>query len=49
MAIFNSVNLLEIAINHGNAADLLNLKINSAVRIKFYNEKPGSRLTLTGE
>lgn len=49
LAIFNSVNLLEIAINHGNAADLLNLKISSAIRIKFYDEKPGSKLTLTGE
>jgi S-adenosylmethionine hydrolase len=49
LAIFNSVDLLEIAINHGAAADLLNLNINSAVRIKFYDEKPGSKLTLTGE
>ncbi|MGD2035021.1 MAG: SAM-dependent chlorinase/fluorinase [Bacteroidales bacterium] len=49
LALFNSIDLLEIAINHGAAANLLNLKINSAVRIKFYDEKPGSRLTLTGE
>jgi len=49
LAIFNSVDLLEVAINHGAAADLLNLKINSAIRIKFYDEKPGSKLTLTGE
>ncbi len=49
LAIFNSIDLLEVAINHGAAADLLNLKISSAVRIKFYNEKPGSKLTLTGE
>ncbi len=48
LAIFNSVGLLEVAINHGNAADLLNLTIKSAIRIKFYNEKPGSKLTLTG-
>lgn len=48
LAIFNSAGLLEIAINHGNAADLLNLTINSAIRIKFYDEKPGSKLTLTG-
>jgi S-adenosylmethionine hydrolase len=48
LAIFNSVNLLEVAINHGNAADLLNLTVNSAIRIKFYDEKPGSKLTLTG-
>lgn len=48
LAIFNSIELLEIAINHGNAADLLNLTINSAIRIKFYKEKPDSKLTLTG-
>jgi len=48
LALFNSIGLLEIAINHGNAADLLNLGINSAIRIKFYEEKPGSKFTLTG-
>jgi S-adenosylmethionine hydrolase len=48
LAIFNSIGLLEIAINHGNAAELLNLTINSAIRIKFYDEKPGTKLTLTG-
>lgn len=35
LAIFNSLNLLEIAINGGNAAELLNLNINSSIRIKF--------------
>ncbi len=35
LAIFNSVGLLEIAINKGNAADLLNLSTNSSIRIKF--------------
>lgn len=35
LAIFNSLNLLEIAINGGNAAELLNLDINSSIRIKF--------------
>ncbi len=48
LALFNSIGLLEIAINNGFAADLLNLAINSAIRIKFYEEKPGSKLTLTG-
>ncbi len=48
LALFNSIGLLEIAINNGNAADLLNLAINSAIRIKFYDEKPVSKLTLTG-
>jgi len=49
LALFNSIGLLEIAINHGNAADLLNLTINSAIRIKFYDEKPVHKLTLSGK
>jgi S-adenosyl-L-methionine hydrolase (adenosine-forming) len=49
LALFNSVGLLEIAINNGYAADLLNLKTNSAIRIKFYDDKPGNNLNLTGE
>jgi S-adenosyl-L-methionine hydrolase (adenosine-forming) len=48
LALFNSVGLLEIAINNGNAADLLNLTTNSAIRIKFYDEKPAVKLKLTG-
>jgi S-adenosylmethionine hydrolase len=35
LALFNSLGLLEIAINGGNAAELLNLALNSSVRIKF--------------
>jgi len=35
LAIFNSLNLLEVAINGGNAAELLNLDTNSTIRIKF--------------
>ncbi len=35
LAIFNSAGLLEIAINSGNAAQLLNLDSNSVVRIVF--------------
>jgi|WetSurSiteA1Bulk_404760.scaffolds.fasta_scaffold12007_4 S-adenosyl-L-methionine hydrolase (adenosine-forming) len=35
LALFNSINLLEIAINGGNAAELLNLSLNSWIRIKF--------------
>lgn len=35
LALFNSVGLLEIAINNGNAAGLLNLEINSTIRIEF--------------
>lgn len=37
LSLFNSLGLLEIAINSGNAADLLNLSVNSVVRIKFYD------------
>ena len=37
LALFNSAGNLEIAINNGNAADLLNLSVGSVVRIKFYN------------
>jgi len=39
LAIFNSVGLLEIAINNGNAARLLNLDTNSTVRVEFKNRK----------
>ncbi len=35
LAIFNSADLLEVAINNGNASDLLGLSIGSAIRIKF--------------
>ncbi len=35
LALFNSVDLLEIAINNGNAARLLNLDTNSTIRVEF--------------
>jgi S-adenosylmethionine hydrolase len=35
VALFNSIGLLEISINRGNAADLLSLSLNSSIRIKF--------------
>jgi len=35
LAIFNSAGLLEIAINSGNAAGLLNLDNNSTIRVEF--------------
>ncbi len=35
LAIFNTLDLLEIAINKGNAAELLGLDVNAAVRVKF--------------
>ncbi len=37
LVLFNSVGFLEIAINNGNAADLLNLSVGAQVRIKFYD------------
>jgi len=39
LALFNSAGLLEIAINNGYAAQLLNLTNGSSVRIKFYEEE----------
>jgi S-adenosylmethionine hydrolase len=39
LALFNSVGLLEIAINNGNAARLLNLDTNSTVRVEFKDRK----------
>ncbi|NOZ46011.1 MAG: SAM-dependent chlorinase/fluorinase [Chlorobi bacterium] len=39
LALFNSSGLLEIAINKGQACNLLNIKINSHIRIKFYDNK----------
>jgi S-adenosylmethionine hydrolase len=41
LALFNSIGLLEIAINSGNAADLLGLSTNSNIRVKFA-EKTGA-------
>jgi S-adenosylmethionine hydrolase len=39
LALFNSVGLLEIAINNGNAARLLNLDTNSTVRVELKEKK----------
>ncbi len=39
LAIFNSVDLLEIAICNGNAAELMNLSVSSGIRIKFGSKK----------
>jgi S-adenosylmethionine hydrolase len=36
LAVFNSTGLMEIAINKGNIAELLNLSINSNIRVKFF-------------
>jgi S-adenosyl-L-methionine hydrolase (adenosine-forming) len=35
LVLFNSVGLLEVAINNGNAARLLNLDVNSTIRVEF--------------
>ncbi len=37
-ALFNTADLLEVGINNGNAADLLNLSTGSVVRVKFYDK-----------
>jgi S-adenosylmethionine hydrolase len=37
LAIFNSAGLLEVAINKGNMAELLNISNNSNIRIKFFD------------
>ncbi len=37
LALFNSSGLMEIAINKGNLAELLQLEINSDIRIKFHD------------
>lgn len=39
VTLFNSSNLLEVAIHNGTASTLLNLDIGSTVRIKFYDTK----------
>lgn len=36
LAVFNTSGFLEIAINRGNVAELLNLSIHSTIRIKFF-------------
>lgn len=48
VALFNSVGLLEIAITNGPASELLNLSINSAIRIKFSNKADSNKLFLSG-
>ena len=43
LALFNSVGLLEIAMNKGNAADLLGLSTSSSVRVKFAEKQEENR------
>jgi S-adenosyl-L-methionine hydrolase (adenosine-forming) len=49
LALFNSSDLLEIAISNGPAAELLNLSVNSTIRIKFTGVKIENDLLLSGE
>ena len=49
LALFNSSDLLEIAISNGPAAELLNLSLNSTIRIKFAENKSENNLLLSGE
>jgi S-adenosylmethionine hydrolase len=49
VAIFNSMGLLEIAIVNGPIAELLDLSINSVVRVKFLEGKKTNELQLSGE
>ena len=38
LVLFNSLGLLEVALNRGNAAELLNLGTSSTIRIRFYDK-----------
>jgi S-adenosyl-L-methionine hydrolase (adenosine-forming) len=46
LALFNSANLLEIAVAKGNAAELLSLGPNATIRIKFYDTPSREELKL---
>jgi S-adenosyl-L-methionine hydrolase (adenosine-forming) len=46
LALFNSANLLEIAIAKGNVCEMLNLGLNATIRIKFYNTPEREELKL---
>lgn len=43
LAVFNSLGLLEVAINHGPAAEMFNLEPGSVVRVKF-DDKPSQNI-----
>jgi len=47
LALFNSVNYLEIAIRNGNAAELFSLTTNSTIRIE-YNDNKNSKNDIQG-
>lgn len=49
LALFNASGLLEIAISNGPVAQLLDLKVNSIIRIKFNQKSSKNKLLLSGE
>ncbi len=49
LALFNSADLLEIAISNAPAAELLNLDVNSTIRVKFAHATQSNKLLLSGE
>ncbi len=49
IALFNSSDLLEIAISNGPAAELLNLSVNATIRVRFSKSKEKNRLILSGD
>jgi S-adenosylmethionine hydrolase len=46
LAVFNSSGLLEIAVNNGNAAELMSLNLGSIVRVKIYDTPEREELKL---
>ena len=46
LALFNSSGLLEVAVNNGNAADLMSLNLGSIVRVKFLDTPEREELLL---
>ncbi|MBN2484464.1 MAG: SAM-dependent chlorinase/fluorinase [Bacteroidales bacterium] len=49
VAVFNAEGLLEIALANGPVAELLDLKPNSAIRVKFLPGETDKKLQLSGE
>ncbi|MBN1116987.1 MAG: SAM-dependent chlorinase/fluorinase [Bacteroidales bacterium] len=49
VAIFNSADLLEIAMCYGPVAQLLDIKVNSTIRVKFSDKKDKNQLLLSGD
>jgi S-adenosyl-L-methionine hydrolase (adenosine-forming) len=49
LALFNSADLLEIALSHGPVSELLDLRVSSAIRVKFSPGKKENQLHLSGE